>query len=60
MDTKEKKLTVVGDVDPVSVANKVRKFWHAEISHVGRAKEEDKKKNEPTKDGDKKTIRTTP
>ncbi|OAY69067.1 heavy metal-associated isoprenylated plant protein 39-like [Ananas comosus] len=54
MDMKEKKLTVVGDVDPVCIACKVRKFWRADISHVGLAKEEDKKKNEPPKGGDKK------
>ncbi|OAY65401.1 hypothetical protein ACMD2_05129 [Ananas comosus] len=54
MDMKENKLTVVGDVDPVCIACKVRKFWRADISHVGLAKEEDKKKDEPPKGGDKK------
>ncbi|KAG8375014.1 hypothetical protein BUALT_Bualt10G0055500 [Buddleja alternifolia] len=31
MDMKEKKLTVVGDVDPVQVVSKLRKSWHTEI-----------------------------
>ena len=56
MDMKEKKLTVVGDVDPVNVVGKLRKFWYAEIVSVGPAKEEKKdgKKDEGKKEGDKK------
>ncbi|KAG4984144.1 hypothetical protein AAZX31_10G218100 [Glycine max] len=51
VDMKDKKLTVIGDIDPVKVAAKLRKLCHAEIVSVGPAKEE--KKEEPKKD-DKK------
>ncbi|KAG2410818.1 Heavy metal-associated isoprenylated plant protein [Vigna angularis] len=51
---KEKKLTVVGDVDPVSVVSKLRKSWHTEIVTVGPAKEAEKKKDEEKKDDNKK------
>ncbi|KAJ1411778.1 Heavy metal-associated domain, HMA [Sesbania bispinosa] len=44
MDMKEKKLTVVGDIDPVHVVSKLRKTWHTEILTVGPAKEPEKKK----------------
>ncbi|GMN31924.1 hypothetical protein TIFTF001_003467 [Ficus carica] len=57
MDMKEKKLTVVGDVDPVEVVNKLRKTWFTEIVSVGPAKEEKKdagKKDEGKKDEGKK------
>ncbi|XWS38304.1 hypothetical protein CRYUN_Cryun19dG0120400 [Craigia yunnanensis] len=58
MDMKDKKLTVIGDVDPVDVVSKLRKQWYTEILTVGPAKEEKKdagKKDEGgKKDGDKK------
>ncbi|CAI9755474.1 unnamed protein product [Fraxinus pennsylvanica] len=59
MDMNEKKLTVVGDVDPVEVVGKLRKSCHTEILTVGPAKEpekekEDEKKDDAKKDGDKK------
>lgn len=54
MDMKEKKLTVVGDVDPVCVVSKLRKFWYTEIVSVGPAKEPEKKKEEAKKDEGKK------
>ncbi|CAJ1937372.1 unnamed protein product [Sphenostylis stenocarpa] len=54
MDMKEKKLTVVGDIDPVSVVSKLRKTWHTEIVSVGPAKEPEKKKDDGKKDDDKK------
>lgn len=54
MDMKEKKLTVVGDIDPVSVVSKLRKSWHTEIVTVGPAKEPEKKKEEEKKDDNKK------
>ncbi|XP_031484039.1 heavy metal-associated isoprenylated plant protein 39-like [Nymphaea colorata] len=54
MDMKEKKLTVVGDIDPVDVVGKLRKQWHTEILTVGPAKEPEKKKEEPKKDEPKK------
>ncbi|CDP12071.1 unnamed protein product [Coffea canephora] len=50
IDMKEKKLTVVGDVDPVDVVGKLRKSWHTEIVTVGPAKEQEKKKEEPKKE----------
>lgn len=50
MDMKEKKLTVVGAVDPVQVVSKLRKSWHAEILTVGPAKEPEKKKEDEKKD----------
>ena len=49
---KDKKLTVVGDVDPVDIVGKLRKGWHTEILTVGPAKEE--KKDEGKKDEGKK------
>ncbi|KAG1362366.1 Heavy metal-associated isoprenylated plant protein 39 [Cocos nucifera] len=60
MDMKEKKLTVVGDVDPVDVVSKLRKFWQTNIFSVGPAKEpekekkDDTKKEEPKKESSKK------
>ncbi|GFP88932.1 hypothetical protein PHJA_001036900 [Phtheirospermum japonicum] len=63
MDMKEKKLTVVGDVDPVEIVSKLRKFWHTEIVTVGPAKEPEKKKedqekkNEAKKDDNKKMYK---
>ncbi|PIN13681.1 Copper chaperone [Handroanthus impetiginosus] len=54
IDTKAKKLTVVGTVDPVSVVSKLRKKnWPADIISVGPAKEPEKKE-EPKKDEPKK------
>ncbi|KAL5069809.1 hypothetical protein RYX36_020696 [Vicia faba] len=52
MDMKDKKLTLIGDIDPVCVVAKLRKFCHAEIISVGPAKEE--KKEEPKKKEDDK------
>ncbi|CAA2980807.1 heavy metal-associated isoprenylated plant protein 39-like isoform X1 [Olea europaea var. sylvestris] len=54
IDMKEKKLTVVGGVDPVHVVCKLRKSWYAEILTVGPAKEPEKKKEEGKKDDAKK------
>ncbi|KAJ9147982.1 hypothetical protein P3X46_030081 [Hevea brasiliensis] len=52
MDMKERKLTVTGDVDPVTIVGKLRKVWHTEIVSVGPAKEE--KKDDGKKDDGKK------
>ncbi|EEF51244.1 heavy metal-associated isoprenylated plant protein 39 [Ricinus communis] len=52
MDMKERKLTVIGDVDPVTVVGKLRKAFHTQILTVGPAKEE--KKDEGKKDDGKK------
>ncbi|KAI7728912.1 hypothetical protein M8C21_028185 [Ambrosia artemisiifolia] len=51
MDMKDKKLTVTGEIDPVSVVSKLRKICHADIVSVGPAKDEaaEKKKAEEAK-----------
>lgn len=53
MDMKEKKLTVIGSMDPVDVVSKLRKLWCTEILTVGPAKEPEKKE-EPKKEEAKK------
>ncbi|RVX02003.1 Heavy metal-associated isoprenylated plant protein 39 [Vitis vinifera] len=53
VDMKDKKLTVIGDVDPVCIVSKLRKFCRTEILSVGPAKEPEKKK-EPKKEEPKK------
>ncbi|KAJ4953690.1 hypothetical protein NE237_030522 [Protea cynaroides] len=53
MDMKERKLTVIGDVDPVHVVSKLRKLSHADIVSVGPGKEPEKKE-EPKKEEPKK------
>ncbi|CAN4087686.1 unnamed protein product [Withania somnifera] len=50
IDSKEKKLTITGNIDPVSLVSKLRKLCHTDILSVGPAKEPEKKKDE----GDKK------
>lgn len=50
---KEKKLTVIGTVDPVNVVSKLRKYWHTDIVSVGPAKEPEKE--EETKPGGEQT-----
>lgn len=52
MDMKEKKLTVIGIVDPVTVVSKLRKYWPSTtIITVGPAKEpQPEKKEEPKKE----------
>ncbi|XP_058738385.1 uncharacterized protein LOC131610449 [Vicia villosa] len=42
MDTKDKKMTLIGDIDPLKVVAKLRKICHAEIVSVGPVKEEKK------------------
>ncbi|KAJ0964321.1 hypothetical protein J5N97_029443 [Dioscorea zingiberensis] len=61
VDMKDRKMTVIGDVDPVQVVVKLKKKqWRAEILSVGPAKEPEKKNEQPKKDegggggGDKK------
>ncbi|KAI3453756.1 hypothetical protein Pfo_010419 [Paulownia fortunei] len=49
MDMNAKKLTVVGDVDPVQVVGKLKKSWHTELLTVGPAKEPQKKKEDEKK-----------
>lgn len=58
IDLKGKKLTIIGTVDPVTVASKLRKYWQTDILLVGPAKEPEKKeepkKEEPKKEEPKK------
>ncbi|XP_042406197.1 heavy metal-associated isoprenylated plant protein 39-like [Zingiber officinale] len=57
IDMKEKKMIVIGSVDPVSVVMKLRKSWHTNVVSIGPAKEEKKeepKKEEPKKEEPKK------
>uniref|UniRef100_A0A2P2NGD1 FK506-binding protein 4 n=1 Tax=Rhizophora mucronata TaxID=61149 RepID=A0A2P2NGD1_RHIMU len=58
MDMKEKKLTVIGRVDPVKAVSKLRKYWSTDIISVGSAEEpkkkEEAKKEEPKKEEPKK------
>ncbi|KAF9664215.1 hypothetical protein SADUNF_Sadunf17G0132900 [Salix dunnii] len=49
MDMKDKKLTVVGDIDAADIVAKLRKLCHTDIISVGPAKEPEKKKEEPKK-----------
>ncbi|XP_076947387.1 heavy metal-associated isoprenylated plant protein 39-like [Bidens hawaiensis] len=46
IDLKDKKLTIVGDVDAVDVVGKLKKKWYTEIVSVGPAKEEKKPETE--------------
>ncbi|CAO2035905.1 unnamed protein product [Urochloa humidicola] len=39
-DHKEQKMTVIGDMDPVEIAKKLKKFGKIDIISVGPAKEE--------------------
>ncbi|VVA23647.1 PREDICTED: heavy [Prunus dulcis] len=57
MNMKEKKLTVIGSVDPVTVVSKLRKYWQTDILSVGPAvepKKEEPKKEEPKKEEEAK------
>ncbi|CAH9118045.1 unnamed protein product [Cuscuta europaea] len=54
MDRQDKKLTIIGDIDPVKVVAMLRKFCRTEIFSVGPAKEEEKKKTEEPKKGEEK------
>lgn len=47
MDMNERKMTVIGEVDPVEVIEKLRKSWFAEILTVG-PPEEIKKEPPPS------------
>ncbi|RRT50704.1 hypothetical protein B296_00035587, partial [Ensete ventricosum] len=52
MDMKERKMTVIGAVDPVHVVEKLRKCWPTAIVSVG--PKEEPKKEEPKKEEAKK------
>ncbi|XP_059072493.1 heavy metal-associated isoprenylated plant protein 39-like [Cryptomeria japonica] len=47
VDMKENKITVIGDVDPVCLASKLRKFGFTDLLSVGPAKEEKKEEKKP-------------
>ncbi|KAK8478717.1 hypothetical protein V6N11_058279 [Hibiscus sabdariffa] len=53
-DSKDQKLTVIGDIDPVKAVVKLKKLCRTEIVSVGPAKEPEKKKEEPKKEEPKK------
>lgn len=50
IDMKEKKLTVIGDVDAILIVSKLRRHCHTTIVSIGSAKEPEKKKEEPKKE----------
>ncbi|XP_074291559.1 heavy metal-associated isoprenylated plant protein 12-like [Silene latifolia] len=54
MDMKERKLTLTGDIDAVTIVSKLRKAYNTQIISVGPVKEPEKKKDEPKKDEPKK------
>ncbi|MFS7932312.1 putative heavy metal-associated domain, HMA [Helianthus anomalus] len=53
INMKEKNLTIVGTVDPISAVSKLRKLWPTYLVAVGPAKEPEKKE-EPKKEEEKK------
>ena len=56
VDMTDRKLTVIGDVDPIGVVNKLRKLWHAELVSVGPDKEPEKNKDDEKSKEEKKKI----
>ncbi|QCD94755.1 hypothetical protein DEO72_LG5g2841 [Vigna unguiculata] len=58
VDMKDQKMTVIGSVDSVKVAIKLKKLCHADILSVGPAKEE--KKEEPKKEEKKPEAKKDP
>jgi hypothetical protein len=46
---KDQKMIVIGNVDPVDVVKKLKKFWHTEILPAKEVKKEEPKKEEPWK-----------
>ncbi|KAK9076390.1 hypothetical protein SSX86_004724 [Deinandra increscens subsp. villosa] len=57
INMKEKSMTLIGTVDPVSAVSKLRKLWPTYLVSVGPAKEpvkEPEKKEEPKKEEEKK------
>ncbi|TKY45261.1 hypothetical protein E2542_SST31551 [Spatholobus suberectus] len=57
-DLKDQKMTLTGDIDPVSVVCKLRKLCQVDILSVGSAKEE--KKQEPKKEEKKPDAKKDP
>ncbi|KAE9617394.1 hypothetical protein Lal_00034299 [Lupinus albus] len=58
VDMKDKKLTLIGDIDAVHVVGKLRKWCHTDILSVGPAKEE-KKEESNKSDGKKDSTKVT-
>ncbi|RRT36659.1 hypothetical protein B296_00055859 [Ensete ventricosum] len=60
MDIKEKKMTVIGSVDPINVVSKLRKHLQTDVVSIGPAKEEkkDEAKEVPKKEEVKKEEET--
>ncbi|PQM36880.1 heavy metal-associated isoprenylated plant protein 39 [Prunus yedoensis var. nudiflora] len=62
MDMKERKLTVIGDIDPVDVVARLRKCWQHRHSNSWTSKrrkkdeKKDEKKKDEGKDDDKKKV----
>lgn len=54
IDAKDKKLTVVGEIDPVNIVSKLRKLCRTDIVSVGPPKEPEKKKDDSQKKDDPK------
>lgn len=54
VDMKEKKITVIGEADPVYLTSKLRKFGQAELLSVGPAKEEKEAPKQEQKKDEKK------
>ncbi|CAA0838787.1 Copper transport protein family [Striga hermonthica] len=52
IDMKEKRLTVKGDVDPVLIVAKLRKYFHTELLTMSPAEEPAKEKEKENKSGD--------
>lgn len=57
VDLKDKKLTVIGRIDPVRLTRKLRKHYHAEILSI-RSEKEEEKKEEPEKSEEKEGAET--
>ncbi|KAJ8500610.1 hypothetical protein OPV22_011162 [Ensete ventricosum] len=53
VDLTDKKLTVIGRIDPVRLTRKLRKHYHAEILSIGSDEKEEEKKEEPEKSEEK-------
>ncbi|CAK8573458.1 unnamed protein product [Lathyrus sativus] len=59
VDMRDMKLTATGDIDPVKLVAKLRKFCHAEIISIGPAKEEKKEEPKKKEDDKKDSTKTT-
>ncbi|CAI0403154.1 unnamed protein product [Linum tenue] len=60
MDMKDMKMTVVGNVDPVKIASKLRKVFPTEVVSVGPPKQPEKKKGKKDEGKDKKNPSAPP